>query len=187
VEAFNTPAGPCSTSRSKNAEDRMRLNGLWSELPYRDSDVMMSLCQTTRPVACPCTRRSKMRSPNASQAARFQRAVSYRRKKASSASSMSAGLTVRTTIQNLVRQGLVEIRRGKGTFVAQPRITQELTELTGFVEDMRVLVGMPRRACWAKRVRSGERVSSAAACAPGRGKRCANPARSSGRWGTAFL
>jgi GntR family transcriptional regulator len=47
--------------------------------------------------------------------------------------------TIRTTIQNLVRQGLVEIRRGKGTFVAQPRITQELTELTGFVEDMQVL------------------------------------------------
>jgi len=47
--------------------------------------------------------------------------------------------TIRTTIQNLVRRGLVEIRRGKGTFVAQPRITQELTELTGFVEDMQVL------------------------------------------------
>lgn len=47
--------------------------------------------------------------------------------------------TIRTTIQNLVRQGLVEIRRGKGTFVARPRITQELTELTGFVEDMQVL------------------------------------------------
>src|SRR4051794_39748801 len=47
--------------------------------------------------------------------------------------------TIRTTIQNLVRQGLVEIRRGKGTFVAQPRIVQELTELTGFVEDMQVL------------------------------------------------
>jgi GntR family transcriptional regulator len=47
--------------------------------------------------------------------------------------------TIRATIQNLVRQGLVEIRRGKGTFVACPRITQELTELTGFVEDMRVL------------------------------------------------
>jgi GntR family transcriptional regulator len=47
--------------------------------------------------------------------------------------------TIRATIQNLVRQGLVEIRRGKGTFVARPRITQELTELTGFVEDMRVL------------------------------------------------
>src|SRR3984885_3913298 len=47
--------------------------------------------------------------------------------------------TIRMTIQNLVGQGLVEIRRGKGTFVAQPRITQELTELTGFVEDMQVL------------------------------------------------
>ena len=47
--------------------------------------------------------------------------------------------TIRTTIQNLVLQGLVEIRRGRGTFVAAPRITQELTELTGFVEDMQVL------------------------------------------------
>ena len=47
--------------------------------------------------------------------------------------------TIRTTIQNLIRLGLVEIRRGKGTFVAQPKITQELTELTGFVEDMQVL------------------------------------------------
>src|ERR1700734_149936 len=47
--------------------------------------------------------------------------------------------TIRTTIQNLVRQGLVEIRRGRGTFVASARIIQELTELTGFVEDMRFL------------------------------------------------
>ena len=47
--------------------------------------------------------------------------------------------TIRATIQNLVRQGLVEIWRGRGTFVASPRIVQELTELTGFVEDMRVL------------------------------------------------
>jgi GntR family transcriptional regulator len=44
--------------------------------------------------------------------------------------------TVRKAIQNLAERGLVEIRRGTGTFVAQPRITQELTELTGFVEDM---------------------------------------------------
>jgi GntR family transcriptional regulator len=47
--------------------------------------------------------------------------------------------TIRMTIQNLMRQGLVEIRRGRGTFVASPRMVQELTELTGFVEDMRVL------------------------------------------------
>src|SRR6201993_4343601 len=47
--------------------------------------------------------------------------------------------TIRKTIQNLMRRGLVEIRRGKGTFVLQPKITQELTELSGFVEDMRSL------------------------------------------------
>src|SRR5260370_37136211 len=44
--------------------------------------------------------------------------------------------TIRQTVQNLVRRGLIEIRRGKGTFVLQPRITQELTELSGFVEGM---------------------------------------------------
>lgn len=47
--------------------------------------------------------------------------------------------TIRTTIQNLIARGMVEIRRGKGTFVTQPKITQELTELTGFVEDMEAL------------------------------------------------
>jgi GntR family transcriptional regulator len=51
--------------------------------------------------------------------------------------------TIRTTIQNLVRRGLVEIRRGKGTFVTQPKITQELTALTGFVEDMGALGRRP--------------------------------------------
>jgi GntR family transcriptional regulator len=47
--------------------------------------------------------------------------------------------TIRTAIQSLLVRGLVEIRRGKGTFVTQPTITQELTELTGFVEDMRAI------------------------------------------------
>ena len=47
--------------------------------------------------------------------------------------------TIRTAVQSLIAQGLVEIRRGKGTFVTQPAITQELTELTGFVEDMHAL------------------------------------------------
>src|ERR1700746_2989751 len=47
--------------------------------------------------------------------------------------------TVRQTIQNLIRRGLIEIRRGTGTFVLQPKITQELTELSGFVEDMQSL------------------------------------------------
>ena len=45
--------------------------------------------------------------------------------------------TLQKTVQNLINRGLIEIRRGKGTFVSQPRLTQELTELSGFVEDMR--------------------------------------------------
>jgi GntR family transcriptional regulator len=51
--------------------------------------------------------------------------------------------TVRKAIENLVARGLVEIRRGKGTFVAQPKVTQQLTDLTGFVEDMRALGRTP--------------------------------------------
>src|SRR6201996_132420 len=52
-------------------------------------------------------------------------------------------ITVRRAIQNLVSRGIVEIRRGKGTFVAAPKITHELTELSGFVEDMHALGRKP--------------------------------------------
>jgi GntR family transcriptional regulator len=45
-------------------------------------------------------------------------------------------ITVRRAIQNLTSRGLLEIRRGLGTFVLSPRIDAELTKLTGFVEDM---------------------------------------------------
>jgi GntR family transcriptional regulator len=44
--------------------------------------------------------------------------------------------TVRKAIQELERLELIEIRRGKGTFVRSEKLTQELTALTGFVEDM---------------------------------------------------
>jgi len=44
--------------------------------------------------------------------------------------------TVRKAVQELERLGLIEIRRGRGTFVRSEKITQEFTELTGFVEDM---------------------------------------------------
>src|SRR5467141_1164497 len=52
-------------------------------------------------------------------------------------------ITVRRAIQNLVSRGLVEIRRGKGTFVSAPKITQNLAELSGFVEDMHALGRKP--------------------------------------------
>ena len=52
-------------------------------------------------------------------------------------------ITVRRAIQNLVSRRLVEIRRGKGTFVAAPKITQDLKELSGFVEDMHALGRKP--------------------------------------------
>src|ERR1700751_5024852 len=52
-------------------------------------------------------------------------------------------ITVRRAIQNLVTRGLVEIRRGRGTFVAPPKITQDIKELSGFVEDMHALGRRP--------------------------------------------
>jgi GntR family transcriptional regulator len=45
-------------------------------------------------------------------------------------------ITVRRAIQNLVQREVLEIRRGLGTFVRTPQLEQELTKLTGFVEDM---------------------------------------------------
>jgi GntR family transcriptional regulator len=60
--------------------------------------------------------------------------------------------TIRKAIDNLVARGLVEIRRGKGTFVTHPKITQALTELTGFAEDMVVLGRHPTSRLLDKRI-----------------------------------
>jgi len=71
--------------------------------------------------------------------------------------------TVRKAIQNLVERGLVEV-----SFVTQPRITQELTELTGFVEDMQALGRTPTARLLDKRiVAADEAVAHHLALAPG--------------------
>src|SRR5271163_959939 len=76
--------------------------------------------------------------------------------------------TIRMTIQSLVRQGLVEIRRGRGTFVASPKMVQELTELTGFVEDMRVLGRAPTARVLSREVvPAGPLVAKKLAVPPG--------------------
>ena len=76
--------------------------------------------------------------------------------------------TVRKAIQNLIERGLVEVRRGKGTFVTQPKITQELNELTGFVEDMQTLGRTPTARLLDKRiVAADETVAHHLALAPG--------------------
>jgi GntR family transcriptional regulator len=76
--------------------------------------------------------------------------------------------TVRKAIQNLIERGLVEVRRGKGTFVTYPKITQELTKLTGFVEDMQVLGRNPTARLLEKRILAAdETVARHLALAPG--------------------
>jgi GntR family transcriptional regulator len=76
--------------------------------------------------------------------------------------------TVRKAVENLVERGLVEIRRGKGTFVTRPKITQELTELTGFVEDMQALGRTPTARLLDKLVvAADEAVAGRLALAPG--------------------
>jgi GntR family transcriptional regulator len=75
---------------------------------------------------------------------------------------------VRKAIQNLVERGLVEVRRGRGTFVTRPKITQELTELTGFVEDMQALGRIPTARLLDNRIiAADEAVAHHLALAPG--------------------
>ena len=64
-------------------------------------------------------------------------------------------ITVRRAIQNLVSRGLVEIRRGKGTFVAAPKILHDLKELSGFVEDMHALGHKPTARVLGKEIVPG--------------------------------
>jgi GntR family transcriptional regulator len=46
-------------------------------------------------------------------------------------------MTVRQSVMELVKEGYLYREQGRGTFVARPKITQQLSSLTGFTEDMR--------------------------------------------------
>lgn len=52
-------------------------------------------------------------------------------------------MTVRQAIAQLMHDGLVYARAGKGTFVNEPKINQELRSLTGFSQDVRARGGVP--------------------------------------------
>ena len=45
-------------------------------------------------------------------------------------------MTVRQSITNLVNEGLLYREKGRGTYVATPKIEQPLSGLTSFTEDM---------------------------------------------------
>jgi GntR family transcriptional regulator len=46
-------------------------------------------------------------------------------------------ITVRQAIEHLLKQGLVERKQGKGTFVAGPVVRHELQELKGIIDELR--------------------------------------------------
>lgn len=77
-------------------------------------------------------------------------------------------MTARQALQLLAQTGLVQSRVGKGTYVRQPRIDQELRELTGFSEDMRRRgLTASSRVLRAELVAADEEIAAQLQIAPG--------------------
>lgn len=119
----------------------------------------MSSCVSTLQRACHFTPKSKMSSQTVFPAVRCLWEAQLPSEEELIREFDVSRTTIRTTIENLVRQGLVDIRRGRGTFVASPRMIQELTEFIGFVEDMRLLGRTPTARVVSRGVVPADRIN----------------------------
>ena len=71
-------------------------------------------------------------------------------------------MTARQALRELARAGVVYTRVGKGTFVAEPKIDQQLRTLTGFTQDVRARGGKPsNRVLEAKVIAATPEVAAA--------------------------
>lgn len=77
-------------------------------------------------------------------------------------------MTARQALLDLVREGALYTRVGKGTFVAQPKIDQPLRSLTGFSQDMQARNNRPgSRVLEARTVPATAEVAAALRLLPG--------------------
>jgi GntR family transcriptional regulator len=77
-------------------------------------------------------------------------------------------MTVRQAMAELIRDGMVYAVVGKGTFVSEPKINQELRSLTGFTDDVRRRGGRPgSQVIEARLVSAGTRLTQKLRLPPG--------------------
>ena len=77
-------------------------------------------------------------------------------------------MTVRQALADLARDGFIYTRVGKGTFVSEPKINQQLKTLTGFSQDMEHRGNKPSsRVLEAKLERATDSIAEALHIAPG--------------------